>query len=181
MSRSRSQREPRLNDFHNKSSAVKITFYNYNIKSKDSNTSSIVFATRQMNLSCLLIVLIQLSTANPAESEKDISGCESFENIGKAENTRCHGKTEVTDFCNGEQTVDEEEGGATGIRQNGRMDFENKQAIGDTLGGAKEEEHIEERIAKRLEELGISKDDISSLPVVSRCLQLSNMKKLNIR
>ena len=124
-----------------------------------------------------MIVLIQLSTANLAASEKDVSGCGSFESIGKAENTRCHGKTEVTDFCNGEQTVDEEEGGATGIRQNGRMDFENKQEIGDALGDAKEEEHIEERIAKRLEELGISKDDISSLPVVSRCLQLSNMKK----
>ena len=128
-----------------------------------------------------MLVLIQLSTTNPAASEKNISGCESFENIGKAENTRCHGKTEVTDFCNGEQTADEEEGGATGIRQIGRKDCENKQEIGDALGDAKEEEHIEERIAKRLEELGISRDDISSLPVVSRCLQLSNMKKMNIR
>ena len=70
-----------------------------------------------------------------------------------------------------------EEGGATRIRWNGWVDFENKQEIGDALGDAKEEEHIEERIAKRLEELGISRDDISSLPVVSRCLQLSNVKK----
>ena len=117
-----------------------------------------------MYLCCLPILLLQLLSSNLAGTADDMNiytlsdgdlGFNTKEDV-KVENDR------VTDGGDAEEEED------------------NKQErIGEGLnnieGGHSEEEDekpIEERISKRLDELGISQDDISSLPVVARLNQM---------
>ena len=117
-----------------------------------------------MYLGCLPIMLLQLLSSNLVETADDMNiytlsggdlGYNTKEDV-KEENDR------VTDGGDAEEEEDDKreriEEGLNNIE--GRHSEEKK------------EKSIEERISKRLEELGISQDDISSLPVVSRLNQM---------
>ena len=100
--------------------------------------------------SCLVItVLLQLFQANLAVSEKDWDK----QSIGDRIANR------LSDIEEGNSEEDNE---PIGERIANKLDDENKSK------DAKGDNSLEDRIANRLEELGISQDDISSLPVLSR-------------
>ena len=100
-----------------------------------------------MYLSCLIFVLFQLFETNLAVNEKDLD----IQSIGDRIANR------LSDIEGGVSEEDNE-------RIANNLDNENKRE------NAKGDNSIEDRIANRLEELGISQDDISSLPVLSRFL-----------
>ena len=117
-----------------------------------------------MYLGCLPILLLQLLSSNLAETADDMNiytlsdgdlGYDTKEDA-KEENDR------VTDGGDAEEEEDDKrERIEEGLNNIERGHSEEKK-----------EKSIEERISKRLEELGISQDDISSLPIVARLNQM---------
>ena len=101
-----------------------------------------------MYLSCLINLLLQLFLTNLAVSENNLDTRPIGERFANELSNIEGGNYEENNAPIGETKLDNE-------KNREHTEEDNSQSIGD-------------RIAKRLEELGISQDDISSLPVLSR-------------